>query len=330
MNDNKKISIIRFNAIGDVVLSTIIPFAIKLKYPNCQIHYLTSQGNVKMLKNCPYIDKVIGFKGNIYETIKNQFKQKYDVIISLNYTLKCYALAFLSFPKKVVFKSFKGTSWVENYFYTAKKVYSDLKLPDRLFLMNRDEKIYHQISKQMNSYPKPHIIINPGKYFNQPRQGRVWNIQKWKDLSKRLLNTYGGTVFVNGSLDERDYHMSLIDKNIIICSGLFELEETCAFLSLADLVVSGDSGPLHIASAYNRKTLAILGSTSPNKIKPYGKNGYFIEPSAKCRYCWKKKCRQSKYSGKYCPCIESISVDMVMEKIEKHTLLTQELETVKC
>ncbi len=321
MEEKKKILIIRFHAIGDVAMSTIIPLAIKLKHPNCEIHYLTSKINAQMLKNIFYIDRIIPFNNNMTETIKELFKQKYDCIISLNYTLKNYLLTFLSFPKKIIFRSFKGISWVENYFFTAKKLYNDITLPGRLYMQNENLQSEYKIFKKIKNYSKPHILFNPGKYFNQTRQGRVWNIEKWKELADELLQEYGGTIFVNGSTQERDYHLQLSKENVIVLSGLSNISESGARISFCDLIISGDSGPCHIASAYNKKTIVILGSTSPDKIKPYGENGYYIEPTTTCRYCWRKKCKYYKCNSNYAPCIESITPDMVMKKIYDNALL---------
>ena len=317
----KKILIIRFHAIGDVVLSTIIPQSIKQLYSNYEIHYLTGNVCKNVLENCPYVDKILVFNNSIISTLKILRQEKYDIIISLNYTLKNYVLTYLSFPKKVSFKSFIGKSWIENYFYTAKKLLPNLKLPKNLHLINSDEQISNTVSNMLKQYPKPHIFINPGKHKKNPRQGRVWNIKKWQELANKILSKYGGTIFVNGNYEEKEYHTNLNGENIVVLSGALSLKECCAALSLADLVISGDSGPAHIASAYNTKTLVLLGSTSPDKIKPYGENGYYIEPTTKCKYCWKKKCKMISSSDKYTPCMESIEPDTVMEKIFINKLL---------
>ena len=89
-------------------------------------------------------------------------------------------------------------------------------------------------------------------------------------------------------------------------------------------IISGDSGPIHIASAYNIPTIQLLGSTSPDKIKPYGENGYFIEPKTECKYCWKKKCPHLKKGDLYAPCIESIQVEDILEKIDELDLLEKD------
>ncbi len=319
---SKKILIIKFSALGDMVLSTIIPHAIKRRYPDIEIHYLTSRANTALLENCPDVDRIITYNGNFFECIRIIWQERYDIVFCLNFTLRCYLYTFLALSKKIVFKSFKGTSWVEKYFNTAQKVFKDLELPENLYLSNTDIKILNSVKERLKAYKRPFIVINPGKYHGNARQGRLWNIKNWEDLSEKLLSEYGGTVFVNGNSSERDYHFDLKRENSVVLSGLLNIKEACALLSLADLVISGDSGPVHIASAYNVKTISLLGSTSPEKIKPYGANGFFIAPETECKYCWKKKCKLLKDKYAYAPCIESITVEKVMNKIKSCDLLT--------
>ena len=207
------------------------------------------------------------------------------------------------------------------YLDNPKKLYKDLTIPERLYMANSKSPDEYTALKEIANLPRPLILFSPGKYENQSRQGRVWSIEKWKELSEKLLEKYGGTIVVNGGLDETNYHKQLLADNVKVFSGYFDIEESCALISACNLVITGDSGPSQIASAYNKNTIALLGSTSPDKIKPYGKNCYFIEPTTKCRYCWKKKCKFLNDKSGYAPCIESITPDMVMEKIEQHNLL---------
>ncbi len=324
---SKKILLIKMGAIGDVVHTTIIPLAIKKKHPDWEIHYITSPTIAPILRNLDYIDKVIEFQQDkskpykqLFEITKTLFKERYNIIFCLAYTLKLYIMAFGAFPNKVAFRSYKGKSWIENYFYTAKNVIPDLELPKRLVLKNNINR-EAELRQELDKFPKPHIIFNPGNNDPKLRQGRVWNIEKWKVLAEKISQQYGGTIFVTGHETEREYQSQITGNNVQLLSGKYCLEDSCIILSLMDLVISGDSGPVHIASAYNVKTLAILGSTSAEKIKPYGENGYCVEPKTECRYCWKKKCKQLKGGEVYTPCIESITVEDVLGKISENNLL---------
>lgn len=316
----KKILIIKFGAIGDIIHSTIISEAIKNKHKDCQIHYLTRDVYAPMLEKCPSIDKALVYNNKLLETSKELKNEKYDLVIGLSNSIKIRLLSFLIRPKKYVFKVNKGTSWVENYFYTAQKVIKDLELPERLLFTN-NETVRNKFSIELNKYPKPHVFINPGRDTNNARDGRVWSIQNWKELIEKIHNKYGGTAFITGTKSEKDFHKPLENNSTILLSGKYNLKDLCEILSLADLMISVDSGPIHIASAYNIHTLAILGSTSPDKIKPYGRNGHYIGPNTKCKYCWKKKCPKLKKDEIFTPCIQSIEPNDVLDKIIELNLL---------
>ena len=321
----KKILIIRLGAIGDVVHTTIIAEAIKLKHPDWEVHYLTQNEIAPILENNPYIDKVLPLitarkRDNSYiiSVGKELFRERYDIVFNLTNALRNLLLAAMSCPKKIVFRKHTKGLWVEDFFYTAKSVIKDIDLPERLVL-GTDNNTSAKIETFLSNYPKPYFMIIPGGATDKNRQGRIWNINNWKELISKLQQKYGGTIFVCGGGNEREYHEQLQQDNVVITSGDFDLKESSTLLSKSDLVISGDTGPLHIASAHNVKTLALLGSTSPEKIKPYGKNGYYISSDFECKYCWKKKCKylKNKKGENYTPCMEELSPSIVYEKILK-------------
>ncbi len=308
-------------AIGDVVHTTIITAAIKAKHPDWEVHYITRPYIAPLLINNSTVDKVYTYEKNgnqsFLELMSDLRKEHYDIIMPLSCTTRLILLAIGALPKKIGFRhAYKNKSWVEEYFYSAKRLMPDLELPDHLVLNNNKE-TETLIKKQLSEYPRPYIMFSPGKSEHQIREGRVWNIDKWKELAKELHATYGGTIFVLGSASEIKAHTQLEQDGVVILSGQYDLDGSCAVLSQADLVISGDSGPAHIATAYGVKTIAILGSTSPDKIKPYGKNGYVVEPKTECKYCWKKKCKYTKHGELYAPCIESITVEDVLNKVKE-------------
>ena len=323
MKDIKKILIIRLGAIGDAVFTTIMPYAIKLKHPDCEIHYVLQKEVVGLLGSNPYIDKIYTWDrqagkklGYIHKMAKVFAEEKYDVIFNLNNTLKTFLLSFLSFPKKTVPKKQYGKSWVEDFFLTAKSVFADIEQPDRLYL-GVNEKSENTAEDVLRNYPRPYFVFTPAGAANKNRVGRMWSLENWKKLSDMVLDNFGGTVFVCGNSTETEEHSKLGREGVIILSGKYTLEETGAILSKADLVVSGDTGPLHIASAYDVKTLALLGSTSPDKIKPYGKNGYWVSSDFECKYCWKKKCKFLDEKGGVTPCMQTLDAGTVLGKIKE-------------
>ena len=318
----KKILIIKLGAIGDVIHTSIIATAIKQKHPDWKVHYMTSIDIANLVQNHPHIDDFIiwdrarrkSFKYSM-EMIKLIYNNHYDIIFNLTHAIRNILFSYLALPKKVVHKKDFNKSWVEDYFLTAKSCIKDLELPERLYMdTNRDYKT--KIINFIKNYPRPYFVITPGGYSDKNRQGRIWNINNWNKLCEKLIQTYGGTIFVCGDKYERKIHETLLQDNIVICSGEFNLVDSATLISHADLMISGDTGPAHIASAYDKKILTILGSTSPEKIKPYGKNSFYISSNHDCKYCWKKKCKYLNEGETYTPCMEALSVEEVFDKIK--------------
>lgn len=317
----KKILVIRLGAIGDVVFTTIIPYAVKLMYPDCEIHYLVPNGIHKLLESNPSIDKVFTWERSKRKSLKYLIsvarqlrREKYDAIFNLNNTLRCFLLSAFAMQKKIISKQSTGGHWVDDAFFAAKKVFPKLEKPNRLFLSVKPEAA-NKIKEDICNFPRPYIMIAPGGDTSKNRAGRSWNINSWKKLSQMIIKEYGGTVIVCGSDSEKELHSALEGNGIVVLSGKYDLAESSALLSMADLMISGDTGPLHIAAAHNVKTLALLGSTSPEKIRPYGENGHWISSDFECKYCWKKKCKYVQEGET--PCMNSLKASNVMEKIKK-------------
>ena len=318
---SKKVLILKLGALGDVVHTTIIADAIKAKHPDWTVDFLTGNLFVSLLNNHPSIDNIMIWQDE-YKTLKGFFKivkilfdKHYDYFFTPALSLRTFLFSLLIFAKKVRFKKKTGDLWVKDYFQMAKSVIKDLEMPEKLSLGISNE-ILVRIDNEISKYPKPYFAIAPGRVIDNSRQGRLWNIEKWKELTQLLTNKYGGTIFVLGSADEFETHKLLIGDNVIIKTGKYSIEDTKALLSKADLVISGDTGPIHIASAFDVRTLALLGSTNPKHIKPYGENGHYVSADYDCLYCWKKKCPYLKESERYTPCMESLNPEKVFDKIQ--------------
>ena len=75
------------------------------------------------------------------------------------------------------------------------------------------------------------------------------------------------------------------------------------------MVVSNDSGPMHIGAALNIPVAALFGPTSPERTGPYGKGHVIIRSERKCAPCFRKRCRDFR-------CMEEITPETVFEKIK--------------
>ena len=323
MNKNiKKILIIRTGAIGDVVHTTALYRAIKKNNPDILIHYMTSELISPLLTNDPDISKVINinpkfklFSSYAINLAKLLKSEKYDAVINLQPSLKINALIFLAGIKnKCNYKKRFKVHAVTNFWQTGLKFFPELKEEKELKLYLPKEKT-EEAKTFLNNYKRPIIIINAGGVLSK-RQGRTYPADKWLELGNKIQEKVQGTIILNGINEDKEILSPLNNiKNSVNLIGKQSLIESCSVISQADLLISGDSGPLQIASALNVKTIGLYGSMPAKRTGIYS-GGHNIVSHKKCVPCNKRKCKYIYNTNKlYAPCMEEISVDDILNII---------------
>lgn len=321
-NDIKKLLIIRAGAIGDVVHTTALFRAIKKFNPKIQIHYLTSGLIKPLLEEDPDIDKVITlpkkfkiFSNEIKELINILKKENYDAVINLQPSLKLRYLVFKSgIKKEAVYKKDFKLHAVTNFWRTGIKFFPEIKEEKALKLYLPKANINFAQDK-VKDLKRPLIIINAGGVMSK-RQGRTYPVEKWVELGNKLQEKYNGTVILNGAKEDIEILKPLNNiKNSVNFIGELSLADSCAVIGQADLMLSGDSGPLHIATALGVKSIGLYGSMPMKRTGCYS-SGINIVSKKSCVPCNRRKCKFLKKTKKlYAPCMEEIPVDEIIQNI---------------
>ena len=322
-NKSKKILIIRFGAIGDVVHSSIIQKAIKEKDSDVQIDFMTSKDIMPVISRDKNLSKLWCFDMKrkndyfyIFELGLQIRKEKYDYVFNMQNGLRNIWLSIHSGAKS--FKHTKcKTHATDKFFQPVTRVYSDIEKPKSLKIY-LDENKLADIKSRLEQYPRPYFMIAPAGDHDRYRKGRVWPFENWNKLGRLLREKFGGTVIVVGSRSEKQVHEKFVDiEGAKIFTGELSLDESVHLFSLADIFISGDSGPLHIASALDVYTIGLYGSTSPIIFAPYGEKGHTINSKNECKNCFKKTCKYLKEGENYTPCMKSITPENVLNYISE-------------
>ncbi|MEK6529069.1 MAG: glycosyltransferase family 9 protein, partial [Nitrospirota bacterium] len=146
-----------------------------------------------------------------------------------------------------------------------------------------------------------------------------WETKKWPaENFSRLISKLRIQCVLAGSSADKDVAQEVIGSSsgsIINLCGKTNLKELVALIAGAKVVVSNDSGPMHIAAALGVPVIALFGPTDPVKTGPYGwqgnKNLKVIRTSISCSPCFKKKCKEPL-------CMKNISVEQVFEGIREY------------
>ena len=129
----------------------------------------------------------------------------------------------------------------------------------------------------------------------------------WQKISAVLSGEYQILFVGKGDLPENMYGKNLINKT--------NLRELCAVLSRCSLLITGDSGPMHLADAVDTPLLALFGPTTKEwGFFPVGENAHILQKEMPCRPCslhGKQKCRQKE------SCLEKISTEEIIAHAKK-------------
>lgn len=322
-NKYNRILIIRTGAIGDVVHTTNVIRSIKNFNQNAQIDYIVGKGAAALLKNDKDLKNVYVLEKKGYEYLfklaKELKKNKYDLIINLQSSLRFKFLSWCVGAKKILtFKKNMKQHAVINFFKTAQKVMPELECPNDLKLY-LDEKLKEKFAQKFKT-DKKIVILNT--QATRARFGRKWKIENYFELTKKLIKKYNCKIIIPGTDKEllQFAHFTQMHDNVDVIAGEYSLEESAAIFSLADLFISGDTGPLHIASALDKPIcIGLYGSIPVTRCSPWGKKHHAINANLKCVACHKKRCKYQKKD--YTPCMNAISVEQVLELIERNNLL---------
>ena len=175
------------------------------------------------------------------------------------------------------------------------------------------EEIFH-VTELLNKHGirEKFAVLNPGANWERKR----WPVENFAELAERIVSQLDWDVILSGAVKDIWLCEQVLERcarkdRIFNLAGKTTLGQLAYLLSQASIVVSNDSGPLHIAAAVNKRVIGIFGATSPSVTGLYGDlKGNNLFSSVKCqRPCYKDSCDNELL------CMRSISVDMVMNKI---------------
>jgi len=154
------------------------------------------------------------------------------------------------------------------------------------------------------------ILLNPGAAYGT---AKCWPPKFFRTLASMIGSSTRTTVLFVGDEASRDWIAELIDgspDNIRSIAGETSLRELVALISLGDLLVTNDSGPMHIAAALQRPLIALFGSTNPQRTGPWG-SGTVLYKQVACSPCYLRQCPKD-----FC-CMSRILPEEVYAHVER-------------
>jgi ADP-heptose:LPS heptosyltransferase len=319
----KKIGILNTAAIGDTILMSAAIIDIKKAYPNSYITLFCGPSNFEIAQLIGKIDKTIKLKiSNPIASIKKIKEQgSFDLWIDFGPWPRLNSV--LTFFAKADYKiGFKTKGQARHFVYDKCAIHSD-----KVHELENIRNITRSIGIETNSEPllnvdlktksSNNILIHifPGGYKSFIKE---WPQQNWIKVIDYLTKD-GYTVLLTGVLKDRDIVQNLIqqtqnqDKTINLAGNL-SLEQCAEKILQARLVISVNTGIMHLASVLKQNLIVLNGPTSVKRWGPLNVNAISLKGDLSCSPCldlgFEYGCKENK-------CMKSISTEQVINAINK-------------
>ncbi|KAA3439412.1 glycosyltransferase family 9 protein [Rufibacter hautae] len=336
----KKILIIRFSSIGDIVLTTPVIRCVKEQVPGAEVHFCTKAAFRNIISSNPYVDKVFCLENSLKELLLQLKAERYDLILDLHNNLRTRVLKSrlgrparsfdkLNYQKWLLVK-FKinrmpDVHIVDRYLATAAPlgVHNDGKGLD-YFIPEKDEV---DLSTLPESHQKGYYALAIGAQHYTKRLP----VDRLIELCEKIN---GPVVLLGGKEDmpiarmmevffssepyfSREFPRPENRTVIYNACGKYNLNGSASLVRQAQAVFSHDTGLMHIAAAFQKKIYSIWGNTVPAfGMYPYTQD--FETMEVKNLYC--RPCSKIGYSK--CPeghfrCMREINFDFQLPLVDR-------------
>ncbi|MBL7157120.1 MAG: lipopolysaccharide heptosyltransferase II [Candidatus Omnitrophica bacterium] len=332
IKEYKRILIVEVNWLGDVLFSTPFIRAVREKFKNAHITCMIAPRTKEILEHNPRIDELIIYdeKGTHksllgkWRLVSQLRKKEFDLAVLLH---RSFTRAFMTYlagiKERAGYRTKKRGSllthpveapWeplhkVEYFLKIAKSLGCNISNKDYEFFITGNEREYieKELSKTAVEKEDFLVVINPGGNWAPKR----WDEENFASISDILISKYKVKVVASGA--EKDIERTTrikkrMKENLITFAGKTNLKQLGALLERANVVISSDSGPMHIAVTMKSNVIALFGPTSPRLTGPYGNGSYrVIQKNVECEIpCYDLACDNYR-------CMKAITVDDVLE-----------------
>jgi lipopolysaccharide heptosyltransferase II len=325
------ILIIKPGAIGDLLQMTPVIRALKAKYRSAAVSLLVgSPQTAELFKHHADVHETIVYdkKGGhrSFPALMNLWKQlrrnKYDLVLNFQRSnTKTWLLASAAFPCRVLAyhkAKNRNVHAVVNYLETLAPLgihAEDLHL--ELAPGAEDREFALQLLSSRKSSARPLIALNPGASHEVNR----WGTEHFAALADMLAQKLDARVIIVGGPEDAMLAEEIAARagsKPLLLAGKAGLLQLGALLEQCDVLVSGDTGPLHLATAVGIPVVGLFGAADPARTGPVG-DGHLVIQAEKvpCVPCRSRTCK----NPRYLECMDKISAERVFAAV--FTLVTK-------
>jgi heptosyltransferase II len=304
------------NWIGDLVMATPILSDLRKAYPNARITAMCRSPICELLKEDPEIDELFCFskasglgrragRRNVIEKLR---KGEYDLGILLTHSFSSAWWFWLGRIKNRLGYECNGRKFLlthrlpfpeniqnQHLVVTYKQILGPLGIPvsdapPHLYLTEKEMQEARALLKKQGIPDGALIIgINPGATYGS---AKCWLPDRFREVTEKLLQDENVYIVYFGDHGTANVVKEIcrgLPPRVVNLAGQTSLRELSSLISQCDVLLTNDSGPMHIADAVGTPIVALFGSTSEVVTGPY-RSGTVIHKHAECSPCYQRTC----------------------------------------
>ncbi|MBT4865162.1 MAG: glycosyltransferase family 9 protein [Planctomycetaceae bacterium] len=331
--DARRICIIKPSAFGDVVQTLPLLPVLRERFPNATISWAINRGLADLIDGHPQLDQIIpidrGASLNGWRQLLSQLRrEKFDIVFDLQGLLRTAVMtAATRAPLRVGLETAREGSHLPCHMLlpdTGKQVPAHLrywKVADALGMGRFRRETIVPITPEEHSWAKDQlkplsgrvVAVHPGARWVTKR----WPAERFAAVAAKARRFFGLTTVLVGSRDELPFATQvehLLNRftpsaPVINLAGQTSLRQLAAVLQHSLMLLSNDSGPMHLAAGLGTPVVGIFTCTSPERSGPPGPTHELVSTQLACAASYKKRCP---YRGeKHMACLEEIEIERV-------------------
>lgn len=281
-----KFLVIRFSSIGDIVLTTPVVRCLKKQVPGAVIHYLTRRSFSSILEPNPYIDQLHFLENDLTGLIKQIQAENFDAIIDLHNNMRTFRVKRALRVQSYSFEKLNVEKWLLTNFKW--NLLPDIHIVDR-YLQTVSSFGVKNDGKGLDYFIPTGQMINPGTLPEKFRDGYIGLVTGAAHATKRIpvekmkeicLSVDLPIILLGGKEDSETGEVLAAEDPTRIFNGCgkFSLHQSASLVNQSRVVITPDTGLMHIAAACKKPVIAVWGNTVPdfgmypyygNNVVPY-------------------------------------------------------------
>ena len=336
------ILIVKLSAIGDVIHTLPSLAALRVHYPHAHITWVIEEAASELIMDHPDLDRVITshrkswikdlkegrIRKPVHEIVSflNQLRERpYGLVIDFHGLFKSAMIVLLSGGKrKLGYDSLQELSGlfynekipedmnkhaVDRYLDFAHHLGAQQATPEFVIpIREENESRVRALLQESRIGPNdPFVAVSPQALW----ETKLWSDQRFAQLSERIIQELNlPVVFTGGDGKSTEDIQSFMTLPSCDLSGRTTLRDLACLYRQAAILITTDSGPMHLAAAVGTPVVALFGPTDPARTGPYGEGHTVIRRDLPCSPCFLKTCETRH-------CMREITVEDVFQAVRK-------------